>query len=416
MHIAQEVGCIETGSDVAHGEPQITLEHDGVAITILGTAHVSNNSVDTVRKMIASGDYDAVALELCENRQRALLDPDAITKLDLVQVIRKGRGPMVIASLAMGAFQQRIADQLGVEVGGEMRAAIEVAEQYDIPVTLIDRDIGTTLKRIYRNVPFWKRFKLLSALVASVIARRSVSEDEIERLKDGDVLESTFNQFSENSQEIYHPLVHERDQYMVAKLMQAAKGAGNKRVLVVVGAGHIKGMRQCFNKHSDEFVNEPEAKQRELEQVPPAGNLLKVIPWMIVGVILLGFVLGFAQSSELGWLMVQQWVLINGSLAAIGATIALAHPMTILSAFVAAPLTSLNPAISAGVVTAAVETLFRKPSVGDFSRLRTDTCRISGWWSNRVAHTLMVFFFSGVGSVIGTYVAGYKIFESIAVA
>ena len=195
MHIAQEVGCIETGSDVAHGEPQITLEHDGVAITILGTAHVSNNSVDTVRKMIASGDYDAVALELCENRQRALLDPDAITKLDLVQVIRKGRGPMVIASLAMGAFQQRIADQLGVEVGGEMRAAIEVAEQYDIPVTLIDRDIGTTLKRIYRNVPFWKRFKLLSALVASVIARRSVSEDEIERLKDGDVLESTFNQF-----------------------------------------------------------------------------------------------------------------------------------------------------------------------------------------------------------------------------
>lgn len=414
MNIAQDAGCIGDESSVVHSEPQIVLEHDGVTITILGTAHVSSTSADTVRRMIAAGDYDTVALELCENRHRSLLDPDAITKMDLAQVIRKGRGPMVMASLALGAFQQRIADQLGVEVGGEMRAAIEAADQQNIPVTLIDRDIGITLKRIYRNVPFFKRFKLLSTLVASVIAHRTVSEEEIERLKDGDVLESTFNQFSEDSQEIYKPLVHERDQYMVAKLMQMAKEAGYKRVLAVVGAGHMKGMRQCFNPQSDKYICEPEERQRELEQVPPAGSALKVFPWLIVGVILLGFVMGFAQSSEMGWMMVQQWVLINGGLAAIGATLALAHPMTILSAFVAAPLTSLNPLISAGVVTAAVETLFRKPRIGDFSSLRTDTCHISGWWSNRVAHTLMVFFFSGLGSVAGTYIAGYKIFESIA--
>jgi len=416
MHIAQEVGGVERVDAAKHKEPQITLEYDGVAVTILGTAHVSSTSADAVREMIASGDYDAVALELCENRYQALLDPDAFTKMDLVQVIRNGRGPMVMASLALGAFQQRIADQLGVEVGGEMRAAIEAAEKHDIPLTLVDRDIGTTLKRIYRNVPFWHRFKLLTSLVTSVIARRSVSEEEIERLKDGDVLEATFNQFAEQSQEIYNPLVKERDQYMVARLMQSVKESGSKRVLVVVGAGHMKGMRQCFNKQGGDYIHDPASVQQALDQVPPAGNMMTLIPWLIVGIILVGFAFGFSQSSELGWLLVQQWVVINGTLAALGALLALAHPVTILSAFIAAPLTSLNPTISAGVVTAAVETAFRKPSVGDFSRLRADTSRLSGWWSNRVAHTFMVFFFSGLGSVIGTYIAGYKIFESIAVA
>ncbi len=415
MHVAQEVGRIEQADTGKHTEPQITLKYEGVAITLLGTAHVSSSSAEAVREMIDSGDYDAVALELCENRYQALLDPDAITRMDLVQVIRNGRGPMVMASLALGAFQQRIADQLGVEVGGEMRAAVEAAERGNLPLMLVDRDIGTTLKRIYRNIPFWRRFKLLTSLVSSVIARRSVSEEEIERLKDGDVLEATFNQFAEQAQEIYHPLVKERDRYMVARLMRVVKEAGYRRVLVVVGAGHLKGMRQCFNAQGEEYIREPGAVQRALERAPPAGNLIKLIPWLIVGIILIGFAFGFSQSRELGWLLVQQWVVINGTLAALGALIALAHPVTILSAFVAAPLTSLNPAISAGVVAAAVETLFRKPSVGDFSRLRADTSRMSGWWSNRVAHTFVVFFLSGVGSVIGTYVAGYKIFESIAV-
>ena len=394
-------------------EPMVRLEHDGVSITILGTAHVSRSSADTVRSLIATGRYDGVALELCENRLRGLMDPDAITKMDIMQVVRNGKGPMVMASLALGAFQKRIADQLDIEVGADMRAGVESAGAKNLPVMLIDRDIGTTLKRIYRNVPWYKRIKVLAGLLASVIARHTVSEEEVERLKEGDVLESTFNQFAEHSEEIYKPLVDERDQYMAARLIEEAKLSGCKHILAIVGAGHLKGIQRYMDQHGEAYIAQPAQRQETLNSVPPAGNLLKIIPWIIVAVILTGFAIGFSQSSELGWGMIEEWVVINGTLAAIGALIALGHPITILSAFVAAPLTSLNPTISAGVVSAAVETFLRKPSVGDFSSLRDDASRIGGWWSNRVAHTFVVFFFTGLGSMIGTYIAGYKIFEAI---
>ena len=413
MELAQEIETVTGAGAEAHGEPLITLEYEGVTITILGTAHVSRSSADTVRRLVSSGNYDAVALELCENRYQALIDPDAISKMDLVQVFRKGRGPMVMASLALGAFQQRIADQLGVEVGAEMRAAISAAAERELPLMLIDRDIGTTLKRIYRNVPLGRRFKLLTMLIASIIARRTVSEEEIEQLKQGDVLESTFNQFAEEAQDIYQPLVSERDEYMVAKLMQAARAQGHTHILAVVGAGHLKGMRQGFNRDSEQYIREPAERQRELEQVPAASRWPAIIPWAIVATILFGFVLAFMKGSAVGWAMVEQWVIINGTLSAIGAMLAFAHPVSIISAFVAAPITSLNPAISVGMVSAAVETRFRKPSVGDFSRLRSDVCHLGGWWSNRVAHTFVVFFLSGVGGVMGTYFASYKIFETV---
>lgn len=416
MELAQQAGTVERADVHSHAEPQITLEYEGVSITIIGTAHVSRTSADTVRRLINSGEYDTVALELCEHRYRTLIDPDALSRMDLVQVFRKGRGPAVMASLALGAFQQRIADQLGVELGGEMLAAISAASERDLPLLLIDRDIGTTLKRIYRNVPLGRRFKLLTLLIASVIARRTVSEEEIEQLKQGDVLESTFNQFAEQAEEIYRPLISERDHYMVAKLMQAARAGGCRHILVVVGAGHMRGMRQGFNGASDEFIRDPIERQHTLERLPPPSPWPRLMPWLIVAIILLGFVLGFMKGSDIGWGMVQDWIIINGTLAAIGAMIALAHPVSIVSAFIAAPITSLNPAISAGMVAAAVETHFRRPSVGDFSRLRSDVCRIGGWWSNRVAHTFVVFFLSGMGSVIGTYVAGYRIFESVTAA
>ena len=416
MQLVQDVVDVDVAAPGAGNQPMVRLERDGVSITILGTAHVSRSSADTVRSLIATGRYDAVALELCQNRYDGLIDPDAITRMDIMQVIRGGKGPMVMASLALGAFQRRIADQLGVELGADMRAAVDAAQTRDLPLMLIDRDIGITMKRIYRNVPWFKRLKVLSGLLASVIARRSVSEEEVERLKEGDVLESTFNQFAEHSQEIYKPLVDERDQFMAARLIEEAKRSGCKHILAVVGAGHLKGIQAYMDRQGDRHIAEPDRCQEALNSVPPAGNLLKYLPWIIVAVILSGFVIGFSQSSEVGWEMLQQWVVINGTLAAVGALIALAHPMTILSAFVAAPLTSLNPTISAGVVSVAVETFFRKPRVGDFSRLREDASRIGGWWSNRVAHTLVVFFLTGLGSVFGTYIAGYKIFEAISLA
>lgn len=396
-------------------EPVFSCELEGVTITVLGTAHVSRASAASVKAMVESGRYDGVALELCQNRYQAIKDPDAITRMDLLQVIRSGKGAMVLASLVLGAFQQRIADQFGIEAGADMRAAMGAAERQGLPLMLVDRDIGITLKRIYRSVPWWRRLGLFSGLLAGLISRRQVTEEEVEQLKQGDVLDAAFTQFAERRAEIYQSLIDERDQYMVARLVEEARASGCKRILAVVGAGHMKGMQRYFEARRLESDEQVAGRRTELEQVPASGQLWKLLPWSIVAVILCGFGYGFSQSSELGWQMVQSWVLINGSLAAVGALIAAGHPLTVVSAFAAAPLTSLNPTISAGMVSAAVETMLRKPQIGDFTRLRSDTRHFSGWWGNRVARTLLVFLFTGLGSVVGTYVAGYTMYESIRV-
>lgn len=382
-------------------------------ITLLGTAHVSRSSAEKVKELLDTGEYDAVAVELCPSRHNAIVDPDALARMDLFQVIREGKASMVAASLALGAFQQRAAEQMGIEPGAEMRQAIHSAQEAKLPVLLIDREVGVTLKRIYRNVPWWRRMNLISGLLASVVAKQDVSEEEIERLKEGDILESTFAQFAEEEKDLFLPLIGERDEYMVARLHQEIEKHPHENILVVIGAGHLAGMVKYLKEgFSQEESQEETPGQivKRLDRVPPGARWPKYIPWIIVALILLGFTIGFSRSSELGWTLVADWVLINGGLAALGALIAAAHPLTIIGAFLAAPLTSLNPTIGAGMVTAAIEVYFRRPKVGDFSHLRKDTTTIKGWWSNQVTRTLLVFIFSTIGSAVGTYLAGFRIF------
>jgi pheromone shutdown-related protein TraB len=329
--------------------------------------------------------------------------------MDLFQVLRQGKAPMVTASLALGAYQQRLAEQFGIEPGAEMRAAVESAKRAKLPVLLIDREIGVTLKRIYRNIPWWRRLTLFSGLLASVVSRDKVSEAEVERLKEGDILETTFSQFADEAKNLYVPLIDERDRYMAARLRQDVSREGHRRILAVVGAGHLRGIQKYLGE--DDAL--PERTIGDLDRVPSPSRWPKLIPWLIVLVILAGFFIGFWRSPALGWQLVADWVLINGGLAATGALIAAAHPLTILGAFLAAPLTSLNPTVGAGMVTAAIEIYLRKPNVGDFTRLRSDTTHWQGWWRNRVSRTLLVFLLSTLGSAIGTYVAGFRIFERL---
>ncbi len=391
-------------------EPIRTIIMDNRSITILGTAHVSRASADKVQELIASGAYDAVAVELCPSRHKAIVDPDAMAKMDLFQVIKKGQASMVAANLALGAFQQRMAEQFNIEPGAEMRVAINDAQAAKLPVLLIDREIGTTLKRIYHNVPWWKRIGLFSGLISSVISKEKFNEAEIEKLKEGDVLESSFSQFAEDEKDLFEPLITERDQYMSARLIKESRESNYQHILAVVGAGHMKGMQyQLENRH----INNPDDTITELDRVPETSNWFKYLPWVVVLLILTGFVIGFARSPEIGTAMILDWILINGGLSALGAAIALAHPLTVLTAFCAAPLTSLNPTIGAGMVVAAVEIYLRKPTVGDFHRLRSDTTTLKGWWNNQVTRILLIFILSTLGSAIGTYVAGFRIFERL---
>jgi len=399
----------------ARQEPTHTLTLNGNHVTLLGTAHVSRASAEKVEELLASGEFDAVAVELCESRYNALKDPDAVAKMDLFKVIREGRVAMVAANLALGAYQQRLAEQFGIEPGAEQRAAIQMAQARDMPILRIDREIAVTLKRVAANVSWWRRLQLFMGLLGGVLTREEISEAQIERLKEGDMLETVFSEFAEDSQDLYRPMIEERDRYMVARLRQEAANASGQRVLAVIGAGHMKGMIAEGEKtEAAADAESPDAIIAALSALPTKRSWLKYIPWLIVAVIVSGFIAGFMRSPEFGLGVVLEWVLINGFLSALGALIAAAHPLTVATAFFAAPLTSLNPTVGAGMVTAAAELWLRKPTVGDFETLRHDCTHLGGWWKNRVSRTLLVFIFSTIGSAIGTYVAGFRIFEKIA--
>lgn len=389
-------------------EPVREIERDGVHYTLLGTAHVSRASVDAVRHHLEHGKFDAVAVELCESRHKALTDTSAWRDMDLFAIIQAGKAGMMMASLALSAYQRRIAEQFGIEPGAEMKAAMESAERAGLPLQLIDREIGITLKRTSRRLSWWQRWMLTNGMIVSLFSRDKFSEEDIERLKQGDILNETFSEFASASPELYESLINERDHFMAARLRQENCGHAGRRVLAVIGAGHLEGTVRALESDQD-----PAARVEALNAVPSPSRIWKFIPWLILVAVLSGFAIGFSRSPALGWSLVLTWVLINGGLSAIGAACARAHPLTIITALLAAPLTSLNPTIGAGMVTGAVEASLRKPKISDFESLRDDVIKLSGWWKNRVARVFLVFFLSNIGSAVGTWIAGFSMIRQL---
>ena len=390
-------------------QPIREITRDGVEYVLLGTAHVSRTSVDAVTQMANSGEFDAIAVELCPARHQALTKKQQWKEMDLYRIIRERKAGLVMANLALGAYQRRIAEQFGIEPGAELKAAAEAAVEHDLPLQLVDRDLATTLKRSYRAVPWYKRFMLTTGLVMSTVSSDEIDEEQIEKLKEGDILESTFTEFAQQSPELYEALIAERDRFMAARLRQENVGNAGQRILVVVGAGHLDGLA----RHLETDQQEPNTEVSQLSVIHPPNRWIKFVPWVIAALVLTGFYIGFSRSPELGWELVTLWVVINGGLAALGALLARAHPITILSAMIAAPLTSLNPAIAAGMVTGVVESWLRKPRVSDLERLRDDATTLKGWFKNPATRILLVFFFSNLGSAIGTWLAGFQIFDAL---
>ncbi|NDY95440.1 TraB/GumN family protein [Wenzhouxiangella limi] len=395
-------------SDLFGDEPVRHVQRDGVDYALLGTAHVSRTSAEAVERLIESGHYDAVAIELCPSRYQALTERESWRNLNLFSILRQGKAGMMMASLALGAYQRRIADQFGIEPGAEMKAAIAGAERAGVPIQLIDREIGVTLRRASRRLSLWKRWVMINGLFLSLFSRDEISEQDIEQLKEGDLLTQTFSEFSETSPELYEALIAERDRYMAARLRQENADRSSGRVLAVLGAGHLAGTATALETQAD-----PESQVRELDAMPPPSRVLKALPWIILVAVLTGFGIGFSRSPELGLSLVLTWVVINGTLSALGALIARAHPLTVLTALFAAPLTSLNPTIGAGMVTGAVEAWLRKPRVADFESLRDDVVRLSGWFNNRVSRVFVVFFLSNLGSAAGTWIAGFRMVQQL---
>jgi pheromone shutdown-related protein TraB len=394
------------------GQPIERVQRDDVEYVVLGTAHVSRSSMEAVEALLAHEHFDAVAVELCDSRAQSMRDPEAFKQLDLFKVIRQGKAGMVAASLVLSTFQKRLADQSGIQPGAEMKAAMDGAEQRGLPLWLIDREVGTTLKRAWRSVGFWQRFGLLGGLLASVFEREDIEQGEIEKLKQGDLLESAFSEFASSSKPLYESLIGERDAFMAARLRQEATqaaGSGHRRVLVVIGAGHLKGMCSLLREQQDD----PAVTVARLAIAPPKARWPK---WLAVALVLLVFVAigwAFHQNTTLGTQALRDWVLFTGGFAALGALAAGAHPLSILAAFIAAPIKPFRPGIPSGGISAMAEAWVRRPRVVDFDTLRDDIVHWSGWWKNRVARTLLNFFLVSVGTIVGEYSAGIHIFKSL---
>ncbi len=365
---------------------------------IVGTAHVSEASANEVREVIEAVQPDTVCLELCQTRYDALTDEDRWKKLDVFRVIRDGKTLMLLANLAIGAYQRRMGAQLGVQPGAELLAGAESAESIGAKIELVDREIQTTLRRTWANVSFWRKAELISAILASTLTRETLDEDAIEELKEQANLSKMLEEFSEALPEVKGPLIDERDAY----LMSGIESAPGENIVAVVGAAHVPGMKRLFQTEVD---------RDRLDEQPQRATWTKGIKWLVPALVMAAFFVGyFKHQDETFEQMLYAWVIPNSVLAAIMTTLALAKPLSVIVAFIASPITSLNPLLGAGMVVGLLEAWLRKPTVEDAERINEDVQSLSGFYRNPFTRVLLVAFMATLGSALGAWVgAGWVV-------
>lgn len=365
----------------------------GQQVILIGTAHVSRESVTLVKSVIEDQKPDTVCVELCSSRYEAIVQQKTWQDTDIIKVIKEKKAFLLLSNLLLASFQKRIAKKLDVKPGAEMLAAIESGQALGAHIHLADRDIRVTLSRTWRSMRWTQKIKLLFQLLLSFTEMDDITAEDVEKMKEQDMLESILAEVGQSMPQLKKILIDERDRYLAYKI----RTAPGQRVVAAVGAGHVPGIVKYWETPVD---------VGELERIPPPGKLLHILKWVIPLAILTLFGLGFLWGgSHTGAHMLVWWVVANGVLAGLGAVIALAHPLTILSSVVAAPLTSLNPMIAAGWVSGLVEAFTRRPKVRDFERLPEDILSVRGFWRNNVTRILLVVVFTNIGSSLGTFVA-----------
>ncbi len=362
-------------------------------IILLGTAHVSKESTELVASVIEKERPDTVCVELCQARYHTIRQKNRWQEMDIVKVIKEKKSFLLLSNLLLASFQKKIAKKLDVKPGEEMIRAIESAKALNAKIHLADRDIRITLSKVWRAMGSWDKLKLLFQIFLSLGKMDDINKEDVEKMKQEDMLQSVLAEVGKSLPVLKTILIDERDRYLAQKV----KTAPGKKIVAVVGAGHVPGIKKYMEADSD---------LNELEKIPPkkiSHTLFKwILPVCIIALVGFGF---FYRGADAGTHMITWWLAANGLLAGFGAIIALAHPLTILSSIVAAPLTSLNPMIAAGWVSGLVETFSRKPRVKDFENLSEDILSIKGFWKNKVTRILMVVVFTNLGSSIGTLVA-----------
>ena len=362
-------------------------------IILIGTAHVSRESVLLVEAVIASEKPDTVCIELCSSRYQALSQKDRWRDMDIIKVIKDKKAFLLLSNLLLASFQKRIARKMDVQPGAEMLKAVECADAVGAGICLADRDIRTTLSRAWHSMGWWSRIKLLAQLLLAMGETDAITEADIERMKQQDVLEALLSEVGQSMPALKTILIDERDQYLAEKIRQSP----GRKTVAVVGAGHVPGIKQ----HWGAAVDLP-----ALEQLPPPGRWAAILKWGIPGSIVALFAAGFFYGGrQAGQDMILLWSLCTGVLAGLGAALAFAHPATIISSALVAPFTTLHPLIAAGWISGLVESFSRKPKVKDLESLPEDILSIRGFWRNNVTRILLVVAFVNLGASIGTLVA-----------
>ncbi len=381
------------------------VEADGRQYILVGTAHVSQESAHLVREVIEREQPDVVCVELDEQRYKALTEKSRWENLDIKQVIKQKQLPTLIVNLMLSSYQKRLGGKLGVLPGTELLEATKVAKEQDIPFELCDRNVRTTMLRAWNSMSFWKKNNLLAAVVASMLSKDELSEEELRQLRQQDVLSEMMNELATAMPNLKRVLIDERDVYLAEKIRRV-KG---EKIVAVVGAGHVEGMKKMLLEGGDPV------DLATIEEIPKKFPLAKVVGWAVPVIIVgaLGWI-GYTKGSEAMGENALFWVAVNGVPAAIGALVALAHPLTILIALLAAPITSLTPVIGAGYVTAFVQAWFSPPKVRDFQTVADEMGKTSNWWKNRLLKVFLAFILPTLGSMLGTYVGLAKILGAAA--
>ena len=380
---------------------QRVLSLNGRTITLIGTAHVSAESVAEVENSIREIKPDSVAIELDEKRADSIRNKDKYRELDIVKVLRRGEGFLLLANLVLASFQRRMGQNVGVNPGDEMLAAMRVADELNIPTVMADRAIQTTLKRAWAKNSFWGKCKLLATLLSSAFSKEDMSAEDIENIKEKNEMDSMMNELADYMPVVKEVLIDERNVYLADKIW----GAAGNSVVAVLGAGHLDGVVENLEKIAGGQAVDTAA----IDVVPEKKGFAKfagwIIPIAIIGLIISGFIYG---GTQLGTKMIKSWILWNGACAAGLTLLAAGHPITILVAFLSAPITSLCPFIGCGFVTAIVQAFVCKPKVKDMETLQDDVTFV-GFYKNRILRILLIFILSSLDSSVATFISGADI-------
>ncbi len=376
------------------------IDYKGKEIILIATAHVSKESAALVQSVIEAEKPDSVCIELDEGRYQTIQNPKAWESTDITQVIKSKKVIFLLANLALSSYQKRIAQKLNITVGQEMLQGIESAKAIDAKIVLADRSIQVTFLRIWRLLSFWEKMKLLFSFIMSDDGDQEITEADLQAMLEEDMLSSVLKDMRAQFPKIGEILISERDQYLAAKI----KEAPGKKVVAILGGAHVPGVKEEIFKEQD---------LERITFVPEVSKVTKALGWLIPAIIVALIGYGFMMNIQTGLAQLGAWVLWTGVLAAVFTAISFGHPLSILTSFVVAPISTLNPILAVGWFTGIVEAGLRKPTVLDVQAVPTDIATVKGFFKNRFLRILLIVMMANLGASIGTFVAGFEIVKRL---